>query len=283
MVAEAIKPNSFGLGFRAKHFQDIQQDPMGVEWFEVLIENFMGVPGLGQGYPLEQLKTLRSQFPLVFHGVSLGLGNSTEFSQDYLKIWKQLIDEFQPEWVSDHLCWNGIQTQNSHDLLPLPYTEEAVQHICDRLDYIQNFIQKPFVIENVSNYIEYQTSEMSEWDFLNQICKRSGCKLLLDINNIFVNSYNHNFKAEDYLFSIPKQHIQQIHLAGHHFEDDFIVDTHDTHVSTPVWDLYKKSIEHHGPNPTMIEWDDNIPSYTTLVNELQRARKVQREVLNETF
>ncbi|MCH2535476.1 MAG: DUF692 domain-containing protein [Bdellovibrionales bacterium] len=277
MDVAAINPKSFGLGFRSKHFQDIQQDPRGVEWFEVLIENFMGVPGLGQGYPLEQLKTLRSQFPLVFHGVSLGLGNTTEFNKDYLQIWTKLIAEFEPEWVSDHLCWNGVEHKNSHDLLPMPYTEEAAQHISDRLDYIQNLIKQPFVIENVSNYIEYENSEMNEWEFLNLICKKSGCKLLLDINNIYVNSFNHNFDAENYLLSIAENNVQQIHLAGHHHEEDFIVDTHDASVSDKVWELYRQSLKHHGPKPTMIEWDDNIPEYKVLVEELNKARKIQEQ------
>lgn len=278
MDVVAINPKSFGLGFRSKHFDDIQQSPQGVEWFEVLIENFMGVPDQGQGYPLEQLKTLRSQFPLVFHGVSLGIGNTTEFSKTYLDIWTKLIEEFQPEWVSDHLCWNGVENKNSHDLLPLPYTEEAAIHVCHRIDYIQNLIKKPFVIENVSNYIEYANSEMTEWEFLNFICKKTGAKLLLDINNIFVNAHNHNFSAELYLQSIASDHIQQIHLAGHHHEDNFIVDTHDTHISTGVWNLFQQSLKQHGPKPTMIEWDDNIPEYSVLVNELNHAKLLTEEL-----
>ncbi len=268
----------FGLGLRTEHYESILNTKPAVDWFEVVTENYL-VPG---GMPHYYLEKIRENYPLVMHGVSMSIGSSDPLDWQYLKDVKALANKIEPKWISDHLCWTGIQGKNTHDLLPLPYTEEAIQHVVDRIIQIQDFFQQRILIENVSSYVSYKQSRISEWDFLKEITNRADCLILLDINNIYVSSVNHEFQPETYLDTLPKNRIQQIHLAGHSNMGDYIIDTHDHEIIDPVWDLYAHALEKFGPISTMIERDDNIPPLATLITELNHARKIANSVLLET-
>lgn len=267
----------FGLGLRTDHYETIINEKPAVDWFEVITENYL-VPG---GQPLYYLDKIREDYPIVMHGVSMSVGSCDPLDWDYLKQVKQLAARVQPHWMSDHLCWTGVQHKNTHDLLPLPYTEEAIQHIVSRIQQIQDFLGRQLLIENVSSYISYKESLMTEWEFVKEIIERADCLMLLDVNNIYVSSINHEFKPIDYIASIPSNRIYQIHLAGHANMGDYIIDTHDHDVIEPVWELYAKTLRHHGLISTMIERDDNIPPLCTLLTELSRARQIANLVLEE--
>ncbi len=198
---------------------------------------------------------------------------------DYLKNLKTLANEIQPKWVSDHLCWTGVNQQNSHDLLPLPYNEEAIKHVVERVKKVQDYLGRQILLENVSSYITYSDSSMSEWDFLNAIAQAADCHILLDINNIYVSARNHGFDALDYILAMDKKRIRQFHLAGHTDYGDYVIDTHDQDVCDPVWDLYRSALQTFGPISTMIERDDNIPTLENLVAELDIARDIAQQVL----
>ncbi len=245
----------FGLGLRTDHYQTIIDEKPAVDWFEIISENYM-IPG---GQPLYCLDKIREYYPMVMHGVSMSIGSSDAIDWDYLKQLKQLADRIEPQWISDHLCWTGVQHKNTHDLLPLPYTEEVIAHVADRIKQVQDFLGRPFLIENVSSYISYQESVMSEWEFIREIIQRADCLMLLDVNNIYVSSINHEFNPSEYIAAIPSNRIYQIHLAGHSDMGDYIIDTHDHPIVDPVWDLYAETIRRHGLISTMIERDDNIP------------------------
>jgi len=271
MPAPVTLPHlGFGLGLRTVHYEEILASPCAVDWFEVLSENFM-VPG---GKPLHYLDRIRADYPLVMHGVSLSIASTDPLDWNYLRALKALSERVSPHWISDHLCWTGVNGQNSHDLLPVPYTEEAVAHIASRVDAIQEFLGRRILLENVSSYVSYKESELTEWEFLSEIAHRADCLILLDVNNIYVSAYNHGFDAEQYLAGVPAERVQQIHIAGHSHCGDYIVDTHDADVIDPVWALYAKAIERLGPVSTMIERDDHIPPLADLVTELEQARRV---------
>ena len=265
----------FGLGLRTEHFQQVLDEKPRVDWFEVVSENFM----VAGGKPKHFLHSIREHYPMVMHGVSMSIGTTDPLNMEYLKKLKTLINEVEPKWVSDHLCWTGAKKINSHDLLPLPYNEEAINHVVDRLDQVQNFLGQTILMENVSSYLTYTQSEMPEWEFLNQVAKRSGCEILLDINNIYVSARNHGFKAKDYLLAMDKDKVKQFHLAGHTDYGDYVIDTHDHPVPDPVWQLYRNALEHFGPVSTMIERDDNIPTLAELLEELEFAKNISYEVL----
>lgn len=260
----------FGLGLRTQHYHSILDTKPNVDWFEVLSENYM-VPG---GKPLHFLDRIRADYPVVMHGVSLSIGSTAPFDQNYLRDLRQLADRIQPEWISDHLCWTGVHGQNMHDLLPLPYTEETAKHVAERVNIVQDYLGRRILLENVSSYASYIDSTMNEWDFISLICEKADCLLLLDVNNIYVSSYNHLFDAKAFINGVPANRVQQIHLAGHHNHGDYIIDTHDAPVIDPVWDLYAYAISRFGKVSTMIERDDNIPELADLVQELQRARNI---------
>jgi uncharacterized protein (UPF0276 family) len=264
----------FGLGLRTEHYETILSTKPAVDWFEVITENYL-VPG---GKPHYYLEKIRENYPIVMHGVSMSIGSSDPLDWKYLNDVKSLANKIESKWISDHLCWTGIQGKNAHDLLPLPYTEETIQHVVDRIIQIQDFFQQRILIENVSSYVSYKHSIMSEWDFLKEISHRADCLILLDINNIYVSSVNHEFQPEMYLSALPKNRIQQIHLAGHSNMGDYIIDTHDHEIIDPVWDLYAVALEKYGPVSTMIERDDNIPCLSTLMNELNHAKKIAESV-----
>ena len=265
----------FGLGLRTEHFQDVIDNKPAIDWFEVVSENFM-VDG---GKPKHYLHSIREHYPMVMHGVSLSIGSTDPINFDYLRKLKVLTNELQPEWISDHLCWTGAHEKNSHDLLPLPYNDEALTHVCQRIEQVQEFLGRPILLENVSSYLTYKSSEMTEWQFFNEVARRSGCEILLDINNIYVSARNHDFKPEDYLNGIAKEKVKQFHLAGHSDYGDYVIDTHDHPVADPVWQLYQKALQRFGWISTMIERDDNIPPLAELLAEVDTAREIATKTL----
>lgn len=261
----------FGLGLRPEHYPGIvEHPPAGVDWFEIISENFM-VEG---GKPLYYLDRIRADYPMVMHGVSLSLGSTDPLDLDYLKRLKALADRIDPAWFSDHLCWTGVDHQNLHDLLPLPYTEETIRHVADRIRQVQDFIGRPILIENLSSYITYRHDRMTEWEFLGAIAEEADCGILLDVNNIYVSSFNHGFDPLDYIRGVPADRVWQHHLAGHRNQGNLIIDTHDEAIIDPVWSLYEKTAEWLGPVSTMIERDANIPPLEELIAELERARAI---------
>lgn len=267
----------FGLGLRFDHMDQILNKETKAEWFEALSENYMGIPGLGQGDPLLKLEKVRQDFPVVLHGVSMSIGGTDDFNLDYLNQLKHLIHVIEPEWFSDHLCWTGVNGKTTHDLLPLPFTAESLIHVAERIQFIQDYINHPFILENVSSYMEYSSSIMDEAEFLNELVIKTGCGLLVDINNIYVSSINHNFDPWDYIQKLPWQSVAQIHLAGHTVTDDLIIDTHDDYVCDEVWSLYSRTMSEFGFRSSMIEWDDNIPELSILESELEKAKAVLKE------
>ncbi|WP_454781112.1 MNIO family bufferin maturase [Legionella sp. WA2022007384] len=265
-----------GLGLRAEHYQYILEHNPPIEWFEILTENYL-VDG---GNPLYYLDKVRENYPIVMHGVSLSIGSTDPINIEYLTRVKHLADRIQPKWISDHLCWTGVHQRNIHDLLPLSYTENTIAHVVDRVKWVQDFYQRRILLENVSSYITYKESEMTEWEFLSEIAHRADCLILLDLNNIYVSSYNHGFNPETYLNHIPVDRVQQFHLAGHLNCDDYIIDTHDHPVITEVWDLYSQAIKRFGEVSTMIERDDHIPPFEELWQELEYAKKIKLSCLS---
>ena len=263
----------FGLGLRTEHYNAIKDTKPNVDWLEALSENNM----IHGGLPLHFLDRIRADYPVVMHGVSLSIGSTAPFDQAYLKDLKKLADRIQPAWISDHLCWTGIHGQNIHDLLPLPYTEETAKHVAERVKVVQDYLGRQILLENVSSYASYVDSSMSEWEFISRICEQADCLLLLDVNNIYVSSYNHNFDAKAFIDGVPQHRVQQIHLAGHQNNGDYIIDTHDAPVIDPVWDLYEYTISQLGEVSTMIERDDNMPELEVLVEELEIARKISQK------
>ncbi len=270
--------HGFGLGLRVEHYRDFIDRQPAVDWLEVISENYM-VPG---GKPLHYLDAIRADYPMVMHGVSLSIGSVDELDRQYLKELKALADRIQPAWISDHLCWTGVDHRNLHDLLPMPYTEEALRHLCERIDHVQNFLGRKLVLENVSSYVKFKVDEMSEWEFIANLLQRSGCELLLDVNNVYVSSVNHGFDGRRYINALPAKQIRQIHLAGHEDHGDYIIDTHDHPVCESVWQLYQYTISRIGMVPTMIERDDNIPPLDELLAELDTARHYAKSALNGT-
>ena len=220
-----------------------------------------------------------AQYPLAMHGVSLSIGSTDGLDKEYLKELKALAQHVQPLWISDHLCWTGVQGRNTHDLLPLPYSEEALKLVVQHVSQVQEMLGQRILLENVSSYLDYKSSDMSEWMFLREVATRADCLLLLDVNNIYVSSINHGFSAHEFLDHLPVERVQQVHLAGHSDHGDYIVDTHDHPVADPVWDLYRYTCERFGDVATMIERDDNIPVLGELLAELNRARSIAAEVL----
>ncbi|CAN5320175.1 DUF692 domain-containing protein [soil metagenome] len=260
----------YGIGLRAKHYQDILNTKPSIDWFEIISEDYL----IAGGKPLDFLYRIRANYPMVMHGVSLSIGSSDELDLNYLKKLKTLAEQLEPAWISDHLCWTGLNGINMHDLLPLPHTEEAIQHIVDRIKAVQDYLGRQILLENVSSYVTYKDSTIPEWEFLTHIVERADCFILLDINNIYVNSYNHGFEPQKYINAIPKNRVVQFHLAGHENAGEHIIDTHDDKIIDPVWDLYAYAIQHFGQVSTLIERDDKIPSLTELLGELKQAREI---------
>jgi len=267
----------FGLGLRTCHYQSILDEQHAIDWFEILTENYL-VPG---GKPLYYLEAIRERYPLVMHGVSMSIGSMDALDFEYLSEVKKLAERIRPAWISDHLCWTGVNGINLHDLLPLPYTTEAMTHIVSRIQQVQDYLGRQLLIENVSSYLTYQDSEMSEWEFIKEICQRADCLLLLDVNNVYVSSINHEFNPNEYIKHLDSSRIYQIHLAGHLNKGDYLIDTHDHEIIDSVWDLYRYTIATHGLCSTMIERDDDIPQLNELVQELEKARDIAYSVVEE--
>ena len=260
----------FGLGLRTVHFQHVLDHLPKVDWFEVISENFM----VAGGKPKHYLHAIREHYPIVMHGVSMSIGSTDPLDMDYLKKLKTLTAEVQPEWISDHICWTSIHGQNSHDLLPLPYTEETIVHVAERVKQVQDFLGRQMLLENVSSYLSYTDSgEMTEWEFFAEVCERADCLQLFDVNNVYVSSRNHNFDPLHYLQHMNPERVRQFHLAGHTDYGDYVIDTHDHDVPDPVWELYSEALKLFGPVSTMIERDDHIPEFDALLDELNIARQ----------
>ena len=260
----------FGLGMRPAHYDEFLGGNVPVDFIEVISENFM-VDG---GRPLHILDRVRTHYPVALHGVSMSIGSADGLDIGYLRRLRSLVDRIDPVVVSDHLCWTRIEGFNSHDLLPLPYTQEALDLVCANVSEAQDILGRALLIENPSTYLEFSHSEMSEWAFLDEMSARTGCFLLLDVNNIYVNAANHRFDPLAYLEGIPADRVRQIHLAGHSQGKDLLIDTHDQPVPSPVWALYETAIQMTGPVATMIERDDRIPPLAELLDELAIAREL---------
>lgn len=265
----------FGLGLRPEHYQAILSDQPVVDWLEVLTENYL-VPG---GRPLHYLARFRERYPLAMHGVSLSIGSTAALDYDYLRQVRELARSIEPAWISDHLCWTGVDGRNLHDLMPLPYTPEALQHVVQRVRAVQDFLGRRLVLENVSSYVSYTSSTLTEWDFLRAVAEEADCLLLLDVNNVYVSSINHEFDPEAFLHGVPVQRVQQIHLAGHQNLGSHLIDTHDHPVADPVWKLYRQAVERFGACSTMIERDADIPPLQVLIDELDVARRTAAAAL----
>lgn len=259
----------FGLGLRAKHLPHIFEHQPAVDWFEIISENYMDTGGK----PRRNLARIAERYPVVMHGVSLSIGTVDPLNSEYLQKLKRLADDVNPAWISDHLCWTGVAHKNTHDLLPVPYTDEALRHIVQRIREVQDFLGRPIALENPSTYLEFKSSTMQEAEFIARMAEESGCQLLLDVNNVYVTCYNHRLDAKAYLDSLPLDRVIQIHLSGHTNKGTHIIDTHDDHVVDEVWNLYKYVVHKAGRTPnTMIEWDDRIPEFPVLFAELEKAR-----------
>jgi uncharacterized protein (UPF0276 family) len=267
----------FGLGLRKEHYESVLSEKPAVDWLEVITENYL----VAGGKPLHYLDRIRASYPMVMHGVSLSIGGTDPLDEGYLRELKALAARIEPEWISDHLCWTGLRGINTHDLLPLPYTEEALRHVAERVSRVQDFLGRRILLENVSSYVSYVQSQMTEWEFLAAIAERADCLILLDINNVYVSAYNHGFDPHRYLEGIPPDRVQQFHLAGHRNLGDYIIDTHDEAVIDPVWALYEAALRRFGPVSTMIERDDRIPPLAELLTELARARHIAQGICAE--
>ncbi len=263
-----------GVGLRTEHYDDILRDWPRMDWFEAISENFMD----SGGRPLHVLEAIRQRYPVALHGVSLSIGSTDPLNERYLERLKALADRIDPAIVSDHLCWTGVDGENLHDLLPLPFTEEAVQHVARRVQQVQEFLGRRILLENVSAYVTYQHSTMPEWDFLVAVAERSSCGILLDLNNIYVNAYNHQFDPHEYLRRIPGELVGQFHLAGHTDMGTYLFDTHSRPVIDAVWALYRDALQQWGPNSTLIEWDEEIPPFARLAEEAEQARAIYVQV-----
>jgi uncharacterized protein (UPF0276 family) len=277
MNTTAYPALGFGLGLRVDHYETLLAERPAIDWLEALTENYL-VPG---GRPLNNLMRIREHYHMVMHGVSMSIGSTAPLDRDYLAQVKALAARVEPAWISDHLCWTGVHGKNMHDLLPMPYTEEALAHIVSRVRAVQDILGRRILLENVSSYVSFRDSRLTEWEFLKAVAEEADCLILLDVNNIYVSSVNHEFDPYAYLNAIPVERVQQMHLAGHQNHGDYLIDTHDHPVPEPVWKLYAAAVRRFGGVSTMIERDANIPPLAELQQELAAARRVSDRVLAE--
>lgn len=268
-LSSPIPSLGFGLGLRTPHVQQILRERPRVDWFEIISDNYINAH---DGH-YAMLEDIRADYPLVMHGVSLSIGSTDALNLEYIAALAALAKRVDAAWVSDHLCYTGVQGAFTHDLLPIPFTPEALAHIVPRIHKVQDIVQRAFVFENASTYLEFDGQTMCEPEFLNQLCVQTGCKLLLDINNVVVSSFNHGWDVKTYLDAIPSDAVVQYHLAGHSDYGTHRIDTHDQHVSEEVWRWFAYTIATKGMRSTMVEWDENIPEFKVLHHELQRARE----------
>lgn len=265
-----------GVGLRTTHFPNVLDGTARADWFEAISENFM----IRGGRPLHVLELVRADAPVVLHGVSLSIGSVDPLNDQYLIELRALADRIEPAWMSDHLCWGSTGGHYAHDLLPLPYTEEALRHVAQRVQQVQERLGRRFLLENVSSYITYRHSTMPEWEFLAAVADAADCGILLDVNNIYVSAMNHGFDPTEYLAGIPSHRIGQIHLAGHSDLGTHLLDTHDHAVPDAVWAVYREALQRFGGASTLVEWDEHIPPFEDVVAEAERARAEEAQVLN---
>lgn len=266
----ATLPAAAGIGLRAPHHRQVLEAPPDVGWLEVHSENFFGAGG----EPLRVLEAARARYPVSLHGVGLSLGSADELSRRHLDKLKALAERIEPAAISEHLCWSSVDGKFLNDLLPLPYTHEALDAVCARVARTQDFLGRAILVENVSSYLRFAGAEIPEWEFVAAVARRTGCGILLDVNNIHVNACNHGFDAQAYLAAIPAASVREIHLAGYEEEDGLLIDTHSRPVFEPVWQLYANALARFGPVATLIEWDNDIPALETLVAEAHKAERL---------
>jgi uncharacterized protein (UPF0276 family) len=264
-----------GVGLRTVHFGHILARKPEVDWFEVLSENFLDTGGR----PLHVLDQVAERYPVVLHGVSLSIGSVDPLDRDYLRKLKALARRTRARWVSDHLCWTGVLGRNVHDLLPMPYTEEALRHTTERVRQVSDILERPLVLENPSSYVEFAASTMPESEFLARLARDADCGLLLDVNNVYVSAFNHGFDAAAYIDAMPADRVVQYHLAGHTHHGTHIVDTHSDHAVPEVWQLYARACRRTGPVSTLYEWDENIPAFEVMHAEALKARAYRTHVM----
>jgi uncharacterized protein (UPF0276 family) len=270
------RPNlGHGVGLRPRHFGRLLTEPLPVGWMEAVSENYLA-PG---GRPVAALEKVRREVPVALHGVSLAIGSTDALDRPYLAALRALVDRIQPAIVSDHLCWGRHGGRYVHDLWPLPFTEEALAHVVERVGRVQESLGRQILLENVSSYVAFRDPQMSEWEFLGEIARRADCGILLDVNNIYVSARNHGFSALDYIDGVPADRVAQFHLAGHSDKGAYLFDSHDAQVPDAVWDLYRAAVARFGAVPSLIEWDDHIPELEVLVGESRRAAAIEAEVL----
>lgn len=259
-----------GVGLRACHYQYILQQQPQIPWFEVLSDNYL----IAGGPELAYLKSIRENYPVAMHSVGMSLGSSDPLNWDYLTQLKQLAQMIQPQIISDHLCWISTDKNYLHELLPLPYIEEAIDHVSDRISKIQEFLGTRILIENVSSYLEYNSNAMPEWEFINAIANKADCWILLDVNNVYVSATNHHYNPLDFMQNINANRVKQYHLAGYTDKGKYLFDTHSEAIHAPVWDLFQQTLQLIGKRPTLIEWDGEIPKFTELQAECEQAQKI---------
>jgi uncharacterized protein (UPF0276 family) len=263
-------PNlGLGLGLRHTHFTHILEHFPKVDWFEIISENFM----FSEGRPRHILRQIAEHYPLVMHGVSLSIGSTEKINLDYLQSLKNLAEEINPAWISDHLCWTGVMGANTHDLLPLPLTEETLEHVCERIGFVQDYLNRPLIIENPSTYLTFNQSTIPEAEFLKSLVEKTGCGLLLDVNNTYVSCFNSGDDPVKFIECLPHESIIQMHLAGHQHCGTHIIDTHDRRVTQGVWELFRLAWKLTGGVSTLLEWDGNIPPFETCVEELYKSKQ----------
>jgi uncharacterized protein (UPF0276 family) len=256
-----------GLGLRSAHLPYVLSEWPDVGWFEIISENFMD----SAGFPRHALDLVAERYPIVMHGVSMSIGDTDPLDMHYLGRLRKLAEDIGARWVSDHVCWTGVTGVNTHELLPIPFTEEALRHVVRRVRVVQDVLERPLVLENPSTYAAFAHATMPEWEFLARLSEESGCRLLLDVNNVYVSSVNHDFDPQEYLRALPHDRVAQIHLAGHTDMGDHLLDTHDRPVAEPVWELYRLAVSLAGAVPTLLEWDEHIPPFPALLDELRKA------------
>jgi uncharacterized protein (UPF0276 family) len=267
----------YGLGLRPIYYDEILSTKPPVDWFEIISENYM-IPG---GRPLAMLERVRAEYPIVMHGVSMSLASTDPLDFEYLKALKTLADRIEPAWVSDHVAWTGVHGLNLHDLLPIPHTQEALDHVVDRVCRVQDFLQRQLVVENASTYVAFSGAEMEEWEFVAQLAERADCMLLLDVNNVAVSGFNHGFDARRYIDAVPVARVAQFHMAGHTDNETHRIDTHDQPICEEVWSLYEHARRRFGDVSGMIERDDHFPPFADLLAELQRMRDIDASLAKQ--
>jgi uncharacterized protein len=271
---ESPIPEKSGIGLRSPHYREILTSLPQTGWLEVHTENFFGEGG----QPLYFLERIRSHYPMSFHGVGMFLGSTNPLDKIHLTKTKSLVDRFQPIFVSEHLCWGTVSDVVLNDLLPLPYTEESLDHVCQKVCQVQEFLKRQILVENVSSYLQYAQSSIPEWEFLAEVGSRTGCGILLDVNNLYVSSVNHSYNPEEFLQALPNYLVKENHLAGFETNQGVLIDTHSRPVSQGVWEIYRRALQLFGKVPTLVEWDANIPSLDILINEARKADSLKEEL-----